>query len=63
MAKQKYPAGMVRRTPIYVALRPDERKRVEETAAREGLSLSATVRRAVLRDLQQRRAREEGDSS
>lgn len=38
-------------SPLYISLRPDERKRVDELAARDERSVSATARLLLLRGL------------
>lgn len=40
---------------VYTSLRPAEREQVDVAAEGEGISISAFVRRAVLRDLQEER--------
>lgn len=42
---------------LFTVLTPGVRRQVEQTAEREGLSLSAVIRRAVLRDLEQESAK------
>lgn len=51
--QRKKPAGEKHSEVVFTLLKRDERRQVEQAAEREGLSLSAVIRRAVLRDLEQ----------
>lgn len=50
--KRKLPPAQQRRAVIFATVNANERAQIEQQAAAEGLTLSAIVRRAVLRDLQ-----------